>query len=106
MPERERGRQRIHAFEFMDIASLPQGLRDTLREILECGNSSPFRGYYAWVEDQVVARCAAEGLTQIVELGAGTAPITRRLLRNAACADLSFVVCDAHPDRVAYARLE
>src|SRR4051794_2558352 len=75
-----------HSFEFMDLAAVPDGLRLPLREILECGNSLPFRGYYRWVASQIAARCAAEQLTEVVELGAGTAPLTRCMLRDPACA--------------------
>lgn len=95
-----------HLFEFMDVAWLPSGLRATMRDILECGNSKPFRPYYDWVADEVL-RVTADGRYQrIVELGAGTAPITRHLARDPRSDGLSLIVCDGNPDEPAYRELQ
>ena len=68
-----------HSFEFMDLDWVPQSIRLTMREVLECAMSAPFRDYYDWVVGEVVKVVAERGCDTIVELGAGTAPLTRRL---------------------------
>jgi hypothetical protein len=94
-----------HLFEFMDLDGLPSGLRITLREILECGNSKPFRPYYEWVANEVLRCAQQQGMSVIVELGAGTAPITRHMSKDPRSEGLRLVVCDYNPDRVAYQEL-
>lgn len=95
-----------HLFEFMDQPWLPDSLRDTMREILECGNAKPFRPYYQWVAEEAL-QCAREGGMQtIVELGAGTAPITRHMAPDSRSDGLRLIVSDSNPDRAAYQLLE
>jgi hypothetical protein len=94
-----------HLFEFMDLEATPQSLRSTLREILECGNNRPFRPYYEWAADQVLRAAKAGGFTTLVELGAGTAPITRLIAEDARSEGLCLVPCDLNPDRAAYEAL-
>lgn len=99
-----------HLFEFMDQEWLPKSLRATLRDILECGNSRPFRGYYDWVTDETLRAAKETGCKQIVELGAGTAPVTRHLMKRIAAnpdlAALKLVPCDLNPDERLYRKLE
>jgi len=95
-----------HLFEFMDQPWLPDSLAATLREILSCGNAAPFRRYYSWVADKAVEIVRRHGSRHIVELGAGTAPITRELVRNPAVGDATLIVCDARPDRATYEALQ
>jgi hypothetical protein len=95
-----------HLFEFMDQAWLPRSLRATLRDILECGNGRPFRRYYDWVVGETLRFAAIHQLSTIVELGAGTAPITRRLAEDAGSVGKTLVVCDLNPDDVLYEELE
>jgi hypothetical protein len=100
-----------HGFEFMDLEGLPQSLRGTLRDILECGNSQPFRGYYDWVAERVASVARERGCTRIVELGAGTAPITRILAASIERGDVelpgcTLSPCDLNPDHAAYRQLE
>lgn len=95
----------LHLFEFMDLDGLPLTLRNTLREILECGNAAPFRRYYQWATEKVVQQATAMGANQIVELGAGTAPLTRHLAEDDRCtARLS--ICDRNPDIESYRELQ
>jgi hypothetical protein len=96
----------MHLFEFMDQAWMPGSLRATLRDILECGNSWPFRGYYDWIVREVIRAANQQGCETVVELGAGTAPITRHLLQHAEAGSLRMVVCDANPDFDVYRELE
>jgi hypothetical protein len=95
-----------HLIEFMDQSWLPQSLRNTLREILECGNSWPFRRYYDWVAKQVLKTAADEGYGSIVELGAGSAPITKRLARSRNSEGRQLVVCDEYPDTELFRELK
>lgn len=99
-----------HGFEFMDMERLPKGLRGALRDILECGNSPPFRSYYLWAAKTVAQIAHQRGCTKIVELGAGTAPITRELAAgiesqaiNLGC---TLSPCDLNPDTDTYRQLE
>lgn len=98
--------RRPHFFEFMDLPWLPASLRQVLRDILDCGNGRPFRGYYDWVVSETLRVAAEHGLVTVVELGAGTAPITRRLAADFRSTGLSLVVCDLHPDLNLYDQLE
>jgi hypothetical protein len=89
-------------FEFMDLTWLPVSLRQVLRDILECGNGRPFRGYYDWAVDCIVRQAALVQADRVVELGAGTAPLTRRLAADPRAKGLKLVVCDLAPDLVLY----
>jgi hypothetical protein len=95
-----------HLFEWMDLEWLPVGLRNTMREILECGNAQPFRSYYRWVADEVKRRIIEEGYHNAVELGAGTAPITRLLARDPDVEGVRLIVCDLKPDVEGFHDLE
>jgi hypothetical protein len=90
----------------MDLARIPAGLRQTLREILECGNERPFRHYYRWVANKVKHEAKQGTFSKVAELGAGTAPVTRRLARETPQdAGLKLIPCDLHPDVEAYESL-
>jgi hypothetical protein len=94
-----------HLFEFMDLDWLPSGLRTTLREILECTCLRPFRDYYEWVAGETLTTAREGGFTTIVELGAGTAQITRMMAERPESDGLNLVVTDLNPDRVVYEEL-
>jgi hypothetical protein len=94
-----------HLFEFMDLGWLPPSLRTTLREILDGGNSRPFRSYYDWVADSVLTVASEIGSQTIVELGAGTAPVTRHMAGDSRSDSCRLVICDVNPDHTEYARL-
>lgn len=95
-----------HLFEFMDLKWLPPSLHATLREILECGNARPFRPYYEWVENEVKQLALATNCRNTVELGAGTAPVSRLLAKDPDLDGVKFIVCDGQPDKDTYADLE
>jgi hypothetical protein len=95
-----------HLFEFMDQAWLPDSLRSTIRECLECGSSRPFQDYYEWVANEVRREVLAGGFEHVVELGAGTAPIARHLARLPDLAQVEVIVCDSHPQTETYRDLE
>jgi hypothetical protein len=98
--------RRPHLFEFMDLDWLPDSLRDTMRDILECACSLPFRPYYRWVATEVLRVARQSGCTTVVELGAGPAPITRLMAPDPASDGMRLVVCDWLPDQAAYQELE
>ncbi len=93
-------------FEFMDLPFLPSGLRSTLRDILEVGNGKPFRNYYDWVASSVFKYAQENGIKDIVELGAGCAPITKHLVKKYENWDAHFKVTDLNPDVVTFNSLE
>jgi hypothetical protein len=97
---------RSHLVEVMDVEGLPGSLRMALRDILETCNSRPYRSYYDWLVAEILAVAAAERVTNIVELGAGTAPLTRRLARASLPAGMRLTVADLNPDRAVYEDLE
>ena len=95
----------LHLFEFMDQGWLPGSLRGTLREILQCACSMPFRSYYDWVSSEVLRIARERQCRTVVELGAGTAPVTQRMAALSDADGLQFIVCDMNPDQEAYRSL-
>lgn len=93
-------------FEFMDLEFLPNSLRSVLRDILEVGNSAPFRNYYRWTTTSVYEYAQKHNITEIVELGAGCAPITRHLIKNYPEWKATFKITDLNPDTVTFQKLE
>lgn len=96
----------LHLFEFMDLPWLPTSLRSTLRESLDCALSAPFRSYYDWVVDEIVQQVRTSQIKCVVEVGAGTAPISRRLAEVLGERGPKLVPCDLHPDILAFEQLE
>ena len=94
-----------HLFEFGDQTWLPRSLRATIFDILDACNSQ-YRNFYGWVADEVLNIVREEGVTTVVELGAGRAPVTRALVRDSRCQGLTLVPCDLVPDSEAYRELE
>ena len=95
-----------HLFEFMDQNWVPSGLRTTLVEMVECCNSPPFQAYYHWVAEETLRAACVESFTTIVELGAGSAPITRVLAIDPRSNALRLIVCDINPNLRDYEILE
>lgn len=93
-------------FEFMDIDGLPNSLRSTLRDILEVGNGAPFRSYYQWTSSSIYEYAQKHGITEIVELGAGCAPITKHLIAKYPEWKATFKITDLNPDVVTFQNLE
>jgi hypothetical protein len=97
----------MFSFEFMDLAWLPGSLKQTLREILDCALSRPFRTYYDKVVEQISDRVSKDpSIRAVAELGAGTAPLTRRLAKDPGRADLQLIVCDLYPHAQAFRELQ
>lgn len=68
--------------------------------------SWPFRPYTRWVVGKVL-EIADEGDWEcVVELAAGSAPITKELAERTRRRGLRLVVCDLDPDREAFESLE
>ncbi len=94
-----------YAFEFCDHAKTPHPIRKTLLEILETCNQQ-FRPYYQEVSNDILDICDKEGLTSVVELGAGTAPITRELACDSRATNLKLIPCDLYPETQVWEELE
>jgi hypothetical protein len=90
----------------MDQTWLPLSLRHTLREILECGHSKPFRPYYDWATDATLRAAHQLHIEHIVELGAGTAPLTERLAMQLQGENIRLTPCDDNPDVERYNELK
>lgn len=89
----------------MDLPWLRPSLRETLREILEVGNSYPFRGYYAFVAHELLKTCGLKSIDVVYELGAGTAPISRHMNAIHSCTTnwpKKICPCDLNPDIAAF----
>jgi hypothetical protein len=95
-----------HLFEFMDQDWVPASLRTTLVEMVECCNSPPFQAYYYWVADETLRVASEDGFRCIVELGAGSAPITRVLVKDVRSTGMRLFVCDINPNPDDYEALE
>jgi hypothetical protein len=90
----------------MDLENLPKSLRATLRDILEVGNGAPFRNYYQWTSSSVFEYAQQNSITEIVELGAGCAPITRHLIKKYPQGNVKLKVTDLNPDFLNFKNLE
>jgi hypothetical protein len=93
-------------FEFMDLDILPNSLRAVLRDILEVGNSAPFRNYYQWTSSAIYEYAQKNKITEIVELGAGCAPLSRHLVKNYPQWNATFKITDLNPDVTTFKDLE
>lgn len=92
-------------FEFMDSERMPASFRNTLRDILEVGNTRPFRNYYNWLSKSIYEYANEHQLSCVVELGAGCAPVTRCLSSNYKSWDVEFIVTDINPDAATFKEL-
>ena len=94
-------------FEFMDLKWVPDTLRATIHDALDsCLGAAP-RRYYDWVAREILELVEQNPTGTIVELGAGTAPITRALagaLKGRK--DISLRVSDLYPNKALYKSLE
>jgi hypothetical protein len=93
-------------FEFMDLESMPKSLRSTLRDILEVGYNSPFRTYNKWTSTSVYNYAKINDIKEIVELGAGCAPISRQLVSDYPNWDVKLIITDLNPDVLNFKNLE
>lgn len=93
-------------FEFMDLDAMPSSLRSVLRDILEVGNNAPFRNYYHWTSTSIHDYAKKNNIKEVVELGAGCAPITRQLIKNYPDWDVTLKISDLNPDILNFKNLE
>lgn len=94
----------MYAIEWMDTHWLPASLRHTLTDVLGLTHSY-FRRYDRWVADYVAKRALQLGSRRVVELGAGSAPLTRSLSARSDLAGIDLVPCDLHPNAAAFSEL-
>jgi hypothetical protein len=113
----------LFLFEFMDHPRTPRVLRETLLDVLDYCNSD-FRPYYNEIAQRVVEIADQRGLSTIVELGAGYAPLTSELAcvaensptaespptaknsHNAEETHRTLIPCDLFPEAETWQRLE
>lgn len=94
----------MHLFEFEDHRNTPTLFRKMLLEILELCNST-FRPYYKRVCGRIIEDAKIIGFSRVIELGAGTAPLSRALAESGEAHGLSVVPCDLMPDVQLYSQL-
>ncbi|MBL8825859.1 MAG: class I SAM-dependent methyltransferase [Planctomycetaceae bacterium] len=94
----------MHLFEFHDLPNVPATIRLTLLDILAFCNG-PVRDYYGDLCRTIVHEAETRGLRTVVELGAGTAPLTMHLAALPAARGLRLVACDLYPDIEHYREL-
>ena len=94
-------------FEFMDLKRVPASLRATIHDALDsCLGAAP-RRYYDWVAQEILHLVERTPTGTIVELGAGTAPVTRALAEALeGRKDVSLWVSDLYPNKPLYESLE
>jgi hypothetical protein len=91
----------------MDLAWLPSGLRATIHDVLDCCLGPSPRLYYEWVAREIMNLVEDGSVNTIVELGAGTAPITRELAKRlSGRKGISLRVSDLYPNSALYQALE
>lgn len=92
-------------FEFMDLEWIPNSLRSALRDILEVGNQTPFRSYYQWSAKAIYSYAKDKNIKEVVELGAGCAPITRQIINEFPDWPVQLTITDLNPDRLNFKNL-
>jgi hypothetical protein len=95
----------INAFQFNASKSTPAVLHRTEMEIIEFCNAR-FRSYYEKLSDVVLQHAQQRGFSTIVELGAGCAPLTQRMVMDERSEGKKFVVCDLIPNEEAFRDLQ
>ena len=93
----------LFLFEFMDHSRTPRVLRETLLDVLDYCNTD-FRPYYREIAEEISQIATERGLTTLVELGAGLAPLTRQLARLPD-SRFTLIPCDLYPETDEWARL-
>jgi len=94
----------MHLFEFVDQDWVPSSIHITELELLE--SCLTLTGFFKWVSDQVLDYARQRHIEQIVELGAGTAPIVRLLAQDSRTDGMRLIVCDLKPQAEVYEVLE
>ncbi len=74
-----------------------RAIKTTLYEIQEACNDT-FRNSYRDAAERALQTARAKGLTQIVELGAGTAPIAQQLAARNDLGEIRLTICDLLPN--------
>jgi phospholipid N-methyltransferase len=95
----------LHLFEFQDQNWIPPSLRRTLFEILDCCNTT-ILPYNQWVSKNILQHATHKRFKHIVELGAGTAPITKLLAQDSRTDRISLIACDLKPAHDIYQELK
>jgi len=97
----------MYLFEFMDLKWVPASLRASIHDSLDACLGAEPRRYYEWVAREILDLVERNPTETIVELGAGTAPITRALAEVLkGRTDISLRVSDLYPNKELYQELE
>ena len=91
-------------FEFEDLPWLPASLKHTITDAIEAANSR-FRGFNAYAAKEVVEATRRLGRTEILELGAGSAPLCRELAGTLDSEGLKLKPSDIRPHLARFAEL-
>ncbi len=91
-----------HAFEFGDLAVLPESWHNLLHRVLRFSMSKPFRDYYDHVAELAANTAKENQLSTLVELGAGDAPLARRWLSDSSISSIVIADKHLHLDEVEY----
>ncbi|MCB0392592.1 MAG: hypothetical protein KDD58_14985 [Bdellovibrionales bacterium] len=94
----------MHLFEFMDLKTTPVSLKRLLRESLEFVLDA--NKYYDFVCAEIENLHNQHHYNQIIELGAGQAPLSKRLSEKPWTSQLTLVPCDLYPIENHYKHLQ
>lgn len=95
----------MNLFEFNDLPRIPQAFRQTLLEVMELCNRG-FRSFNQWAARDALDYARRNQCDTIVELGAGSGPITKVLAETPEARGLRLVPCDLFPEVDGYRALE
>lgn len=96
----------FNLFQFNGWPGLPDTLQRTMVDVFEFCNSG-VRSFFAKVALHVAEQTELTGCPNVVELGAGNAPLAREMLSNLKPKDpLNFLICDLSPNVEYFERLE
>jgi hypothetical protein len=89
----------------MDHRLTPAAIRSTLLDVLDFCNRD-FRPHYRRTARKILNRLEGTSVDTIVELGAGTAPITQALSADSKSAELTLIPSDLYPVPSVWRRLQ
>jgi hypothetical protein len=95
----------LNLFEFNDLPWIPGVFRETLLDLMEFCNRG-FRSFNQWAAGQALDYARRQRCRTIVELGAGSGPMTQLLAGRAEKENICLVPCDLFPDLPGYRAMQ
>jgi hypothetical protein len=95
----------LYLFEFCDQPWVHSSVRECLFELMDFCNSG-IRSFNSRVAEEALKMAKEGGVNEIVELGAGRAPITVKLANDPRADNLVMVPCDLFPNETVFRQLE